>query len=168
MNLQKRLHALPKRWLMVPSIIALAGIIAASCHDPHPQPPTPPVPCCSPPTSPTPPPKGLPQWTQQHGQDVTALLDAVKNDWSQINLSLSSCNSNSQFCIAPDCSDTTAAANKLQSDPAPPDANIANALSAGALELSMAAGQCASVQAFIQGYANITNAAQALGMPSGG
>lgn len=175
MNLQKSLNSLLKRWLAVGFIIALAGITAASCHTSDPHRTTPPAPCCSPtppppapPTSVSPAPNGLTQWTQQHGQDVTALLDAVRNDWSQINISLSSCNSNSQFCITPDCSDTTAAANQLQSDLPLPDANISNALSTGALELSMAAGQCASVEDFTQGYANITNAAQALGLPTGG
>jgi hypothetical protein len=110
----------------------------------------------------------LAQWTQQYGPDVTALLSAADNDMGQINISISSCNSNSQFCITPDCSDTVNAANTLQSDRAPSDATVANELHAGALELSMAAGQCASVQDFVQGIANIGNAAQALGLSPNG
>jgi hypothetical protein len=97
---------------------------------------------------------------------VTALLDAANNDMSQISMNV--CNSNSQFCTPPDCGDTVAAANKLGSDPVPPDANITNYLRKGALELTNAADHCATVQDFTQGYANIGNAAQALGLsPTG-
>lgn len=107
----------------------------------------------------------LPQWVQQYGGDVTALLSAANSDETQISTNI--CNSNDAYCAVPVCSATPTAVQVLENDPPPPNASIAMQLETGETELYLAANNCSSVQDFIQGFGNIAKAAQALGLPTG-